>query len=65
MVTANNEKMVMTVEEAGRLVGVSRPTAYKLVKAGQLPAMRLGRRLIVPKAALERWLLECKPASTG
>lgn len=55
------EKLVLTVEEAGELLGVSRPHAYKLVKLGQLPVIRLGRRLVVPKASLSRMLSEVRP----
>ena len=51
-----NEKLVMTVEEAGRQLGVSRPTAYKLAKCKQIPTIRLGRRLVVPKIALMNML---------
>ncbi len=50
-------KLVLSVEAAGKLLGVSRPTAYKLAKAGQIPTLRLGRRIVVPKAALEKLLL--------
>lgn len=56
------EKLVLTVEEAGRLLGVSRPTAYLLAKNGKIPVLRLSRRLVVPKAALEKMLSEVKPA---
>jgi excisionase family DNA binding protein len=53
----NGDKLVMTVEEAGRCLGVSRPTAYLLAKQGKIPVIRLGpRRLVVPIAALYRML---------
>lgn len=50
------EKQVLTVEEAGKVLGISRPTAYKRVKEGKIPVIRLGRRLIVPILALNRML---------
>jgi excisionase family DNA binding protein len=56
------ERRTLTVEEAGRQLGICRNMAYQLAKDGQLPTIRLGRRLLVPKAALDR-LLE-NPAST-
>jgi excisionase family DNA binding protein len=59
------ESLVLTVVSAGRLLGVSRATAYKLAKNGQLPTLRLSRRLVVPKAALERMLSECKPSNVS
>lgn len=51
-----NEHPVMTVEEAGRHLGVSRATAYESVERGEIPSIRLGRRLVVPTAALRRML---------
>ncbi len=47
------ERPVWTVEEAARLLGISRAHAYDLVARGELPHLRLGRRLVVPKHAIE------------
>jgi excisionase family DNA binding protein len=55
-------RLVMTVEEAGELLGISRPHAYKLVREGQIPVLRLGRRLVVPRIQLERMLAGAKPS---
>jgi excisionase family DNA binding protein len=52
----NPERLTHTVEEAGQLLGLSRNGAYALAKSGQLPTIRLGKRLLVPKVALERLL---------
>jgi excisionase family DNA binding protein len=49
----NTERLVWSVEEAGRLLGISRAHAYELVARGEIPHLRLGRRLVVPKCALE------------
>jgi excisionase family DNA binding protein len=46
------ERLVLTVAEAGELLGISRAFAYELVARGELPVIRLGRRIVVPKAAL-------------
>jgi excisionase family DNA binding protein len=46
------EPLVLTVAEAATLLGVSRAFAYELVARGQLPVLRLGRRIVIPKAAL-------------
>jgi excisionase family DNA binding protein len=46
------ERLVFTVAEAGELLGISRAFAYELVARGELPVIRLGRRIVVPKAAL-------------
>jgi excisionase family DNA binding protein len=55
-------RLTVTVEEAAVLLGVSRSSAYQAVRTGELPARRLGRRLVIPAAALTRWL-EGDPAA--
>lgn len=44
--------LTVSVNEAAALLGVSRSSAYEYVRSGQLPAVRLGRRLLVPLAAI-------------
>jgi len=43
---------VLTVEEAGRLLGLGRSAAYDAVQRGELPVLRFGRRLLVPTARI-------------
>jgi excisionase family DNA binding protein len=50
------ERLTLTVGEAARLLGVSRGSAYQAARAGELPTVRLGRRLLIPRHALERML---------
>jgi excisionase family DNA binding protein len=47
-----NDRLVFSVAEAGELLGLSRAFAYELVARGELPIIRFGRRIVVPKAAL-------------
>jgi len=61
--TSSDQRLVWSVEEAGCLLGISRAHAYELVARGELPHLRLGRRLVVPKRALEAMLSEIKTAS--
>jgi len=49
-------KLTLTVEEAARLLGISRALAYELVTRDELPHLRLGRRIVVPRRALESML---------
>ena len=58
------EKLVLTVPEAGELLGVSRAHAYLMVKLGQIPIIKLGRRLVVPRVALEKMLENATPAGS-
>lgn len=55
------ERLTVTVVEAAQLLGVSRMTAYSAVREGSIPSVRIGRRLLVPKAALERLLTLPEP----
>ena len=52
------DRLTLTVEEAAQLLGISRGLAYELARCGKLPVVRLGRRLLVPKAALNKMLQE-------
>lgn len=53
----------VTVEEAARLLRISRSLAYELVADGVIPSIRLRSRILVPKAALEAMLRGDWPAS--
>jgi excisionase family DNA binding protein len=56
--TDQNEPLTITVEEAARRLGISRGLAYTLARRGEIPAVRLGRRLVVPAGAVELILRE-------
>jgi excisionase family DNA binding protein len=51
-----SEPQTITVEEAGRRLGVSRNTAYAAARDGTIPTIRLGHRLVVPIIALQKLL---------
>jgi excisionase family DNA binding protein len=57
----NAECLTVSVEEAGRILGYSRNTAYEAVRRGELQIIRLGRKIRVPKAALQRLLDSAAP----
>lgn len=46
----NDRPLTLTVEQAGRLLGVGRSTTYELVRTGELECLRLRRRLVIPTA---------------
>ena len=52
------DRATLTVEEAAELLGVGRSCAYDAARRGDIPAVRLGRRLVVPVPALIRLLEE-------
>jgi len=45
---AGAERLTVSVEEAAEMLGVSRGTAYNLVRTGDIPSVQLGRRIVVP-----------------
>ena len=50
------EKLTLSVEEAGKLLGVSRQIAYQLSRRADFPTLHIGRRILVPKKQLEIWM---------
>ena len=51
-----NERLAYTVEEARKLLGLGRGSMYEAVRRGDIGAVRIGRRLLIPKAELQRLL---------
>ncbi len=51
----------ITLDETYPLLGIGRSTAYACAARGEIPTLKLGRRLVVPTAALRR-LLGLDPA---
>lgn len=50
--TGTDVPATITLEQASQLLGVSRRTAYRAAARGQIPSIRLGRRIFVPTARL-------------
>ena len=55
------ECQTMSVEEAAKILGISRNLAYAAVKTAKLPAIRFGRKIRVPDAVVERLLDDPTP----
>ena len=53
-----NGALLLSVAEAAKLLGIGRGLAYDLIAEGRLPSLRLGRRLLVPRFALEQWIAQ-------
>ncbi len=51
-----NEKLALSVTAVARLLGISRNRMYDLIAENEIPHIRLGHRIIVPRAALDEWL---------
>lgn len=57
----NDLPPTLTIEQAGELLGISRRSAYRAAHEGQIPTLRLGRRILVPTPRLLK-LLGSAPA---
>jgi excisionase family DNA binding protein len=44
------------IQEVARLLGIGRNQAYSAAKRGDLPVIKIGKRLFVPRAAFDRML---------
>ncbi len=51
-----SDRLTMSIEEAAEALGIGRALAYELARTGEIPVIRLGRRMLVPKARLEALL---------
>ena len=50
------ERQTLDVPEVAKILGCSRGSAYRWVRENRIPALRIGRRIVVPRQAFERWL---------
>jgi excisionase family DNA binding protein len=61
MEEAMEDRVTLTVDETAQVLGVSRALAYELVARGELPSLRLGRRIVIPRRALDLLLSQATP----
>ncbi|MBA7647117.1 hypothetical protein ES703_54887 [subsurface metagenome] len=52
----DNSRLTLTVNEAAKMLGISRGLAYEMVKTGKIPSVHFGKRILVPRRALEKLL---------
>jgi excisionase family DNA binding protein len=60
-----DERLALSVEDAAGLLGISRTLAYEAIARGELPSVRLGKRIVVPRRALDELLDSAVDRSTG
>ena len=51
-----NSPFALTAEQVAELLGISRAHAYELMRTGEIPSVRLGRRVVVPRAVIDEML---------
>jgi excisionase family DNA binding protein len=56
--------LTLTVGETAEILGLSRAFTYELVARGELPCVRFGRRIVIPRVAIERLLEDAAEPGT-
>ena len=52
----DNEKLVLSIEEAAKLLGISRTLGYQAARTGELPTIKIEGRILISRKAIERML---------
>lgn len=52
------DPLLLTPEQAFKLIGVGRSHGFKLLASGEIPSLKIGRLRRIPRAALERWVTQ-------
>jgi hypothetical protein len=53
---ALREKLTVSVEVAGKALGIGRSSAYEACRAKEIPSIRIGGKIVVPTAGLRKML---------
>lgn len=56
--STDTSRATVSVDEAARILGIGRSSAFGAVRRGDIPVLWIGRRVLVPLAVLERMLAE-------
>lgn len=49
----DDRRLTLSIDEVAEILGISRGLVYGLVARGELPSIRFGRRILVPKKAVD------------
>ena len=49
-------KPTLTVDEAAKLIGISKPKMYELTKTPDFPVIHIGRKILINRQSLLRWM---------
>ena len=52
------ERLALNISEAAEAAGISEPTMRQLVNLESFPALRIGRRWVIPVTSFNAWLVE-------
>ena len=54
--TWEDQRLVLDAADVSRLLGLSRGATYNAIATGQIPSVRVGRRILVPRIGLQDFL---------
>lgn len=54
----DSEGLTFTVDEVSKLLKLSRTSCYEAIKRGDIPSLRIGKRILIPRHAFEKMLHE-------
>ncbi len=55
-INPTDNRKTLTVREAAAALGIGKNQAYEAVKRGEIPTIKIGSRILVPKASFEKLL---------
>lgn len=59
------EKIAFSIDEFAKFVGIGRNKAHEIVHSSGFPAVKLGRRIIIPVIQLQEWLANQAESANG
>jgi len=57
------DQLSYTIEEASKITSLCRTRIYEELNQGRLHAVKVGRRTLIPRESLQKWLSSLKPYS--
>lgn len=60
-----NERLTIDVITAAKVLGISRNSCYQACIKGEIPSVKVGKRVLIPKIPFERWLSGNNEANNG
>lgn len=63
--STRTKRLTMTIPEAAEKLGIGRNQGYAAAKIGQIPIIKVGNRILVPVAALEKKLASAGGSDQG
>ena len=52
----SGEKLTLSVQEAADLIGISKPKMFELLRSGEIPCKRIGKKILISHQMLVDWI---------